>query len=164
MTVRYISAAAAVAGAALLSGCGTLVISGPKVVKIIRGSLADNHLTAKSISCPDNQSPKKGFTFKCVVKLTSGESVPIKVTVVNNKGLVSTQPTVEIATLVQSQIAAVLATRGVNATVSCPRGVAIAVGAQFDCQVSYPGVHAVTTLTITNADGHIVSSRLRVVG
>jgi hypothetical protein len=94
---RFAAGAAALALA--LTGCGTTVIDSGKAESLIRQSVAGaGNFKVKSVSCPDNVTPKAGGTFTCQLSLTrvadgSVHSGTVSVHEVDAKGHVTISPT-----------------------------------------------------------------------
>jgi hypothetical protein len=82
----------------LLAGCGTTVIDSGKAEQLIKHSLANApNASVKSVSCPDDVTPKAGGTFECKITVTaksngSEHSGTVTVHMVNDKGEVTASP------------------------------------------------------------------------
>lgn len=108
----------------------------------------------KAVACPSNVKLKKGTVTVCQVTLTSGETEPFTITQMDAKGSVHIQPTNLLATGVEKTIVDRLAQQHVKATATCPRYVAIRVGAKFSCTAKdAKGTTAKITATVTDSIG-----------
>ncbi len=161
LTPRSLAATAAVAGGALLAGCGSTQIDSASVEKTIRTLVTSKlGVPVKSVACPQNVKLKTGLVSTCQVTMATGEVEPFTVTQRDNKGNVNIRPMDVIAGAVEKTIGDGLAQRSVKATVVCPRHVLIAVNATFSCTASDgKGKSVRFTATILDAIG---SYRLRV--
>ena len=86
MTRKTISAAA-LAGAAVLAGCGEKTIETGELEAELKSQLgADAGVEPRSVECPDDIKAEKGKKFDCTLTAPNGEEVRVEVTLTNDEG------------------------------------------------------------------------------
>jgi len=80
----------ALAGLALLSGCGETVIDSAKTEDALEANLSKSLETkVKSVDCPSDVEVEKGATFSCSVKLAGGGEQTATLEILNEDADVS---------------------------------------------------------------------------
>ena len=161
--------AAAVAGALVLSACGSddTVDASKAEQGIESSSLSTSATQITSASCPSDVKKEKGKTFTCDVKLSGGGKAEVTVTQTSNHNTFSyafkSGTVVLPGSTVDKEIEQDLADAGVKgATVNCPASVPVKTGTTVTCPITTSsGRQATVSFSFSSSSGTVDSSSVK---
>jgi hypothetical protein len=161
--------AAAVAGALVLSACGsddTVDVSKAEQ-GVENSSLSTSTTQITSVSCPSDVKKEKGKTFTCDVKLSGGGKAEVTVTQTSNHNTFSydfkSGSVVLPGSTLDKELEQDLADAGIKgATVNCPASVPVKTGTTVTCPITTSsGRQATVSFTFSSSSGTVDSSSVK---
>lgn len=152
---------AALIAAAALSACsvsiGSKTVNQASLQTVLAARILRSTGTVVKVRCPSDEKAKKGRRFDCTATAPDGTKSAVHVTLIDDNGHFNAvdktiaQQVVDPVSVANLVAARILQRTHLHVKVSCPSGIAIAVGKKFDC-VAHATDGSSTNVRITLTD------------